>query len=80
MRTTLTLDEDVAARVRREMRRSGMSFKETINTLLRRALNTAPKAPLAPFKIKAHQMGERPGLPYDDIGGLLERLEGSGHR
>jgi hypothetical protein len=80
VRTTLTLDQDVAARVQREMRRSGMSFKETVNTLLRRALNTASKAPATPFKIRAYRMGERSGLAYDDIGGLLERLEGSQHR
>lgn len=38
MRTTLTIDDDVAKLVEQEVKRSGDSFKGTINRLLRRGL------------------------------------------
>ena len=77
MRTTLTLDEDVAARLRREMRRSGQSFKETVNTLLRHALaaKRTPR-PASSFRVRARPLGLRPGLDYDNVGDLIEQLEG----
>ncbi len=81
MRTTLTLDDDVAAKLRAEVRRSGVSFKEVVNGLLRRALNSPPNPrPRARFRVRARAMGEQPGLNYDNIGDLLERVEGPLHR
>lgn len=77
MRTTLTLEPDVAARVRAEMRRTGKSFKETVNDLMRLALAARGKQTnLPPFKVRARPLGERPGLNYDCIGELLEQVEG----
>ncbi len=35
MRTTLTLDDDIAAKLKAEARRSGRSFKAAVNDLLR---------------------------------------------
>ena len=43
MRTTLTLDDDVAAKLRAEARKSGRSFKETVNQVLRLGLHTGEK-------------------------------------
>ena len=40
MRTTLTLDEDNAAKPRDEMARTGRSLEETINECLRRGLES----------------------------------------
>jgi hypothetical protein len=47
MRTTLTLDDDVEAKLRAEMRRSGSSFRETVNRVLRLGLNVPPALPTA---------------------------------
>jgi hypothetical protein len=76
VRTTLTLDADIIAKLRSEARRSGRSFKEVVNTFLRLALN-APRSskPTQPFVIKARPLGVRPGLNYDNIGELLEQTE-----
>lgn len=41
VRTTLTLDPDVEALVRKSMRERGLSFKEAVNSALRQALTTA---------------------------------------
>lgn len=76
MRTTITLDDDVAARIREEMRASGRSFKQAVNHLLRRALDVRPAAAPRRFVVEARPLGLRPGLSYDDVEGLLDLLEG----
>ena len=82
MRTTLTLDEDVAAKLRAEARRSGNSFKETVNEALRRGLLPSPgKAKEGPFRVKARDLGRLPpGLSLDSVASLLEQVEGPLHR
>ncbi len=81
MRTTLTLDEDNVTKLRDEMARSGKSLKETVNTCLRRGFELPSEDDLeAPFKVEPRAMGARPGFDLDDIGGLLEVLDGVGHR
>jgi hypothetical protein len=81
IRTTVTLDEDVSDRVKRESRARGASFRETLNDLLRAALVQLDAQPRRRnFEIKATHMGHRPGLNYDDIELLLEYGEGARHR
>jgi hypothetical protein len=77
VRTTLTLEEDVAAHLRAEMRRSGRSLKQTVNDCLRLGLHAAraPKPP-RPFRIQARKLGLRVGVEYNNVWELLERLEG----
>jgi plasmid stability protein len=81
MRTTLTLDEDVAAKLKAETRRSGRSFKETVNETLRRGLTKHRITPAkTSFKVVARDMGLRPGLSLDNVAELIEQVEGPGHR
>jgi len=81
MRTTLTLDDDVAAKLDADARRSGRSFKETVNHYLRLGLNAKKAAKVKkPFKVRARPLGLRPGLNYDDIWGLIEQVAGPDHR
>ena len=82
MRTTLTLDPDVAARLIQLQRKRGISFKDVVNQTLRDGLeqqtarpNDAPR-----FTVKARKMGMRPGLNYDNVEELLEQIEGVTHR
>ena len=80
MRTTLTLDADVIAKLRAEARRSGRSFKETVNAFLRLGLNALrPAKTPRRFVIRARELGRHPGLNYDNIGELLEQTEGPLH-
>ena len=81
MRTTLSIDDDVAKLVEREVRRSGDSLKGTVNRLLRLGL-TAARQPEAsePFEVKPLPLGLKPGLSYDCIAALLEEAEGPYHR
>jgi hypothetical protein len=81
IRTTVTLDDDVLERVKRESRARGASFRETLNDLLRAALlhlETRPRR--RTLEIKPAHMGYRPGLNYDDVQSLLEYGEGERRR
>ncbi len=82
MRTTITLDEDVEKKLDAEVRRQkGATFKDIINETLRVGLLTKRELKAAePFKVKARPMGVMPGLNYDNIGDLVEHLEGAGHK
>ena len=81
IRTTVTLDDDVAARVKRESQTRGLSFRETLNELLRFALlNTAGKPSRRTLQIKPVHMGYKPGLNHDSVESLIEYGEGEQHR
>jgi hypothetical protein len=83
VRTTLTIDEDVARLVREEVRRSGDSFKGAVNRLLRLGL-TASAKPRAekPFVVEPVPLGIGEMLDRHNgkISSLLEELEGPYHR
>jgi plasmid stability protein len=82
MRTTLTLDDDVAAKLKTESRRAGRSFRETVNETLRRGLASRRVATRRPsFKIAARDLGDlKPGLSLDNVAELIERVEGPLYR
>jgi hypothetical protein len=82
MRTTLTLDDDVAAKLKAESRRAGKPFRVMVNDTLRRGLASrrATAQPQA-FKVRARDLGDlKPGLFLDRVAGLIEHVEGSLHR
>ena len=76
MRTTITLEMDVEAKIKQEMRRTGQSFKETVNSLVRRGAKAVAEQKDEPFQFITKDMGERPGLNFDCISDLLEQVEG----
>jgi len=82
MRTTLNLDDDVAAKLRAESRRAGRPFKEIVNETLRNGLaSRRVAAQRQAFKITARDLGDvRPGLCLDNVAELLEQAEGPLHR
>jgi len=76
VRTTLTLDDDVAARLKEEARKSGRSFKHVVNEFLRLGFVAREKLrPEKDFVIRARDLGEKPGLNYDDVWGLIAQLD-----
>lgn len=79
-RTTLTLDDDVAAALQREVRRTGRPLRSIVNDALRAGLEQRAKAPAEPFRVEAFDLGLREGLEIDDIAGLLEQVEGAERR
>lgn len=75
MRTTLTIEEDLAQKLKREMRKTGSSLKEAVNRALRRGLDGAPARKR--FKVKARPLGLRPGVNYSKTSELLDWLDQS---
>ena len=81
IRTTISLDDDVAARVKRESLSRGVSFRDTLNDLLRAALLSIDYKPRRrALASQPTHMGHKPGLNYDNIETLLEYGEGDRHR
>jgi len=76
MRTTLTLEPDVAQRVRQQMRRTGRGLKAVVNEALRLGLGIREK-PMRPppFKVQAHAFGFKPGIDLDRLNQLVDELE-----
>ena len=83
MRTTLTLDEDVAAKLKAESRRLDCSFREVVNETLRRGLSNQRAIGSArhAFKVAARDLGNvRPGISLDNIAVLIGQVEGDFHQ
>jgi hypothetical protein len=76
MRTTLTLEHDVAARLKSEVRRTGRPFKAVVNEALKRGLGLAGKLARPPrFEVQPHAFGFRPGVDLDRLNQLVDELE-----
>ena len=80
MRTTLSLDEDVAKLLRREIRRSGASLKAAVNHFLRLGLMQTGRQQRKRFVVHPRPLGLPAGFSYDDVEGLIEGLEGATHK
>jgi hypothetical protein len=78
VRTTLTLDDDVASLLQMEAHRRGIPIRVAVNEAIRAGLE-ASRAEDPPFRVEPHRLGLREGIHLDDIEGLLARLdEGAG--
>jgi hypothetical protein len=82
VRTTLTIEDDVAARLMAEARRSGRAFKAVVNETLRAGLgHRQPSSTRRQFAVIPHDFGGlQPGVSLDNFAELLELLEGPKHR
>lgn len=72
MRTTVNLDDDVAAAIDRLRRERSLGLSEALNELARRGLTASQAA--EPFTQVTHDLGG--GIDYRDIGDALETLDG----
>lgn len=76
MRTTLTLDQDVAARLKQLMRTSGKGMKAVVNEGLRRGLGLeGRRTPPPRFEVEPHSFGFKPGIDLDRMNQLVDELE-----
>lgn len=77
MRTTLTLDPDVAAMLVQYRRERDLGLKEAINEALRVGLQTAtaPARRRRAFVTQVVDHGPLKVSNVDDVGGILETLE-----
>lgn len=81
MRTTLTLDPDVAAKAKKGATRLRKPFKEVINAALRVGLDEIMAPPAAKaYRTKPRPLGLRRGFSYDNISELIAAAEGEDHQ
>jgi len=81
MRTTLTLDADVAAKAKAVVKASGKPLEHVINEALRAGLKDVDQSQRRkPFRTRPQPMGLRPGLQLDNIQNLLSHVDGDGAR
>ena len=76
MRTTLSLDRDVAEKAKAVTQELGRPFKQVINEALRAGLEQMqrPKAP-KPYRTRPRRMGLRQGFSLDNVQELLAQAE-----
>ncbi len=76
MRTTLTLEDDLASLLKARACQLGISFKEMVNRALRSGLGRemAPSSADVPKTIP-HSFGFRPGIDLDKLNQLADELE-----
>jgi len=75
VRTTLTLDEDVAERLQAIARRSGQPFRTVVNETLRSGLN-AMKPPRPAPQFVWTELPLSVGTQFESTSEHLERLDG----
>lgn len=82
LRTTLTLDADVAAKLKAEARRTGKPFKAIVNDALRLGLSTKAAPAEEPFQVRTRDLGGlQPGITsLDNVEEVLDQIEGPWRR
>jgi hypothetical protein len=74
MRTTVTLDPDVAAKLRAVSRERGVSFKAALNEAVRAGLDGGrPSA--RPYQVRSRPLGVRQGVDLDKALSLAGEME-----
>ena len=76
VRTTLTLDPDLAKKLKDLAHRRGQSFKQTLNDVVRRGLSAREReARRVPYVLQPHHGGFRAGIDPGKLNELIDQLE-----
>lgn len=75
MRTTLTLEPDVARLIEEEAHRQHKPIKQVVNEALRRGLAPAGARPRKRFRVRPHRTALRPGIDAASFNQLVDELE-----
>ena len=80
MRTTLTIEDDLAAKIEELRCRQGLSLKRVVNALLREGLRSQDRPPRAKkYRTKTHRLQMRPGFDAAKLNQLVDELEADAH-
>ena len=77
MRTTLSLDEEVAERLRQEMATSKRSFKQVVNDVLRRGLRLTAPLRKKRYRVRPHASPFHPAIDPARLNQVVDELEGA---
>jgi hypothetical protein len=76
MRTTLTIEEDVARQIRKRMAEKKLPLKQVVNDALRAGLKkTSKQERVPPFRVEPYPMEFQPGINPDKLNQLVDELE-----
>jgi hypothetical protein len=76
MRTTLTIDDDLAGLLKKRARELDVSFKDVVNQAIRAGLGEAARPRRGPVpKTVPHSFGFAPGIDLDKLNQLADELE-----
>jgi hypothetical protein len=76
VRTTLTLDDDLAEKLKKLSQKRKQPFRRVLNEMLRRGLaGQGPRRGPAPFKVETFTSALRPGLDPLKLNQLIDDLE-----
>ena len=76
MRTTLTLDDDLADSLKEQARSQNKPFKRVVNDTLRRGMSPGSESPPMPrYRVVPNQSGLAPGVDPMKLNQLNDQLE-----
>ena len=75
MRTTLTLDQDIADSLKEQARLLGKPFKQVVNDALRRGMSPSVRETPAPYTVDPIHSGFAPGVDPLKLNQLNDQLE-----
>jgi len=75
MRTTLTIDPEIAERLKQKAAMGKHSFKAIVNDALRKGLGLEPMEDAPPYQVRPHSSPFRPGVDPAKLNQLVDELE-----
>ncbi len=75
MRTTLTIDPEIAERIKQEVALGKRPLKAVVNDALRKGLGLEPIKRSKPYRIKPHSSGFVAGIDPGHLNQLVDELE-----
>jgi len=75
MRTTLTIDPDVAQQIRHRMMQKNLPLKRVVNEALRAGLAASDKSKKVRFVVEPHSCKFKAGVDMDKLNQLTDELE-----
>ena len=75
MRTTLTLEPDVALKLKKKMASGKVSLKDAVNQALRLGLEAGKAQARVRFRVEPHAFGFKAGIDLDKLNQLTDELE-----
>ncbi|MEO7143865.1 MAG: hypothetical protein ABI165_10240 [Bryobacteraceae bacterium] len=77
----MMVEDDVAAKLHAEARKSGKSFKVVVNESIRLGLlSKRTTGPRGRFVVKPFAVKKKTGINYDNVWQLVEDLEGPAYK
>lgn len=75
MRTTLTIEPDVAQQIRRRMAQKKCTLKQVVNEALRIGLSSPEKEPKVRYTVEPYPLKFKAGIDPNKLNRLLDDLE-----